>query len=38
VTLDYIRKIEANGFKNVPVEKLIKLRMSGADELVTGRK
>jgi hypothetical protein len=38
VTPDYIRKIEAKGYKAIPVDKLIKLRMSGADELVTGRK
>ena len=38
VTPDYIRKMEASGYKAVPVDKLIKIRMSGADELVTKRK
>ena len=38
VTPDFIRKMEASGYKAVPVDKLIKIRMSGADELVTGRR
>jgi hypothetical protein len=38
VTPDYIRKMEASGYKAVPVDKLIKIRMSGADELVTRKK
>ena len=36
VTPDFIRKMEASGYKAVPVEKLIKIKMSGAEELVTG--
>jgi hypothetical protein len=38
VTPDFIRKMEASGYKAVPVDKLIKIRMSGADDLVTGRR
>jgi len=38
VTPEFIRKMEASGYKAVPVEKLIKIKMSGADALVTARR
>ena len=38
VTPDYIRKINSLGYSNVPVEKLLKLKMSGADEVLLKRK
>jgi len=38
VTPEFIRKMEAGGYKAVPVDKLIKIKMSGAEELVTGRR
>jgi hypothetical protein len=38
VTPEYIRQVEAKGYHAVPVDKLIKLRMAKADELVTGKR
>jgi hypothetical protein len=38
VTPEFIRKMEASGYKAVPVDKLIKIKMSGADELVTAKR
>jgi len=34
VTPDYIRKLAEKGFTNVPVEKLLRLRQSGADKIL----